>query len=56
MLQKAEAEGAITYEMQKERARHFLNTSELEKSADAFKKAVEMTNNPYERNRVSMLI
>ena len=52
MLQKAEAEGAITYEMQKERARHFLNTSEFEKSADAFKKAVEMTNNSYERNKV----
>ena len=52
MLQKAEAEGALTYEMQKQRARHFLNTSELEKSADAFKKAVEMTNNSYERNKV----
>ncbi len=53
MLQKAEDEGTITYEMQKERARHFLNTGELEKSADAFKKAVEMTNSPYERNRVA---
>ena len=53
MLQKAEDEGTITYEMQKERARHFLNTGELEKSTDAFKKAVEMTNNPYERNGVA---
>ena len=52
MLQKAEAEGTITYEMQKERARLFLNTGELEKSTDAFKKAVEMTNNPYERSKV----
>ncbi len=40
MLQKAETEGTITFVMQKERARHFLNTSELEKSADAFKNAI----------------
>ena len=53
MLQKAEDDGTITYEMQKERARHFLNTSELEKSTDAFKKALEMINSPYERNRVA---
>ena len=52
MLQKAEAEGTITYEMQKERARLFLNTGELEKSDDAFKKALTMTNNSYERNKV----
>ena len=52
-LQKAEAEGIITYEMQKERARLFLNTGELEKFADAFKKALEMTNNPYDRNRAT---
>ena len=52
-LQKAEDDGTITFEMQKERARHFLNTSELEKSADAFKKALEMAPNPYERNFVA---
>ena len=52
MLQKAEDEGTITYEMQKERARHFLNTGELEKSADAFKKALEMINSPYERSKI----
>ena len=54
MLQKAEDDGTITYEMQKERARHFINTGEFEKSADAFKKAVEMTNNPYERNNLNV--
>ena len=53
MLQKAEAEGTITFEMQKERARLFLNTGELEKSVDAFKKAFEMTNNSYKQNRVA---
>ena len=52
-LQKAEDDGTITFVMQKERARHFLNTSELEKSADAFKKALEMAPNPYERNFVA---
>ena len=36
MLQKAEDDGTITYKMQKERARHFINTGEFEKSADAF--------------------
>ena len=53
MLQKAEAEGTITYEMQKERARLFLNTGELEKFAHAFKKALEMTNSPYERSQTT---
>ena len=53
MLQKAEAEGTITFEMQKERARLLLNNGELKKSADAFKKAFEMTNSSYERNRVA---
>ena len=53
MLQKAEDEGTITFEMQKERARLFLNTGELEKSVDAFKKAFEMTNSSYEQNRVA---
>ena len=52
MLQKAEDEGTLTYEMQKERARHFLNTGEFEKSTGAFKKAVEMTNSPNERIRI----
>ncbi len=53
MLQKAADDGTITFEMQKERARHFLNTSELKKSADAFKKALEMAPDPYERNFVA---
>ena len=53
MLQKAEAEGSLTFEMQKERARHFRNTGELEKAAVHFKKALEMTNSSYERNEIS---
>ncbi|RKU12736.1 hypothetical protein C6501_10670 [Candidatus Poribacteria bacterium] len=52
-LQKAETEGTITFEMQKERARLLLTTGELEKSVDAFKKALKMINNPYERSKVT---
>ena len=32
MLQKAEAEGVLTFEMQKQRARHFRNTGQLQKA------------------------
>ncbi len=53
MLQKAETEGTITFEMQKEQARLLLTTGELEKSADAFKKALKMINSPYERSKVT---
>ena len=53
MLQKSEAEGTLTYEMQKHRARHFRNIGELEKSANAFKKALKMTSSPYQQNVIS---
>lgn len=52
-LQKAEAEGTLTFEMQKQRARHFRNIGQWEKSAIHFKKAIEMTNSSYERNDLS---
>ena len=47
MLQKAEAEGIISFEMQKELARLLLNAGELEKSVDAFKKAHEKAIHAY---------
>lgn len=53
MLQKAEAEGTLTLEMQKQRARHFYNTGELHKAVIYFKKALEMTNNSSKRNEIS---
>ncbi len=53
MLQKAEAEGTLTFEMQNQRARHFRNTGELQKAANAFKTALEMTNSIYRRNEIS---
>ena len=52
MLQKAEDEGTLTYEMQNQRAQHLRNIGELEKSADAFKKALEMTSDSYEQRRI----
>ena len=53
VLQKAEAEGTISFEMQKERARLLLNIGELEKSIDAFKKAREMAKMSFDRNEIS---
>lgn len=47
-------ENTISLEMQKARAEHFLNTDEVEKATEAYKLALEMTNeNPYERNRIT---
>ncbi len=53
MLQKAEVEGTLTFEMQNQRAQHFRNIGELEKAANAFKKALEMTNSSYKRNDIA---
>ena len=53
MLQKAEDEGTLTFEMQKVRAEHFLNAGELEKSVDAYKRARDMTTSSYEKERIS---
>ncbi len=55
MLQKAEDEGAISLEMQKERGKLLLNMGEFEKAAKAYEKALEITNNnPYERNNLTV--
>ncbi len=52
MLEKAEAAGILTFTMERERARHFRNTGELEKAATAFKKAYEMTNSSFDRDEI----
>ncbi len=52
MLQKAEAEGTLTYEMQKEYAKHYQNVGNLEKAADAYKKVLDMTTQNYQRQDV----
>lgn len=50
MLLKAEADGTLTISLQKQRAQYFRNIGELEKSIVHYKKAIGMTNSPYERN------
>ena len=53
MLQKAEVEGTLTFEMQKARAQHFRNIGELEKATVHFKKALEITNSSSKQNEIS---
>ena len=53
MLQKAEAEGTLTFEMQKQRAQHFRNTGDLEKAVTHLKKAINMADSSYDRNEIS---
>ena len=53
MLQKAETEGTLTPEMQKERANRYRAAGELEKSVSAYKKALDMTTQGYEREELT---
>ena len=52
MLKQAEEEGTLTLEMQKERAQRYRNEGELEKAVDAYKKALDMTGQSWERNNI----
>ncbi|MCG9127607.1 tetratricopeptide repeat protein [Candidatus Poribacteria bacterium] len=51
MFQKTEDEGALTFEMQKQRAQHFRNIGELQKAVKVYKKALEM-GNLYQKNEI----
>ena len=53
MLQKAEEEGTLTFEMQQERARRYRQDGKLEEAVDAYKKALDMTSQSWERNELS---
>ncbi len=53
MFQKAEDEGTLTSAMQREWARNYLNKGELQQSVEAFKKAIDMTTDSYDRDRIS---
>ena len=53
MLQKAEAEGTLTFEMQNERASRYQEDGELEKAVSAYKKALDMTTQRYERENIT---
>ena len=57
MLQQAETEGTLTATMQVERAKHYRESGELEKAASAYKKAVDMTPQGYDReDRIATLV
>ena len=49
MLQKAETEGTLTPTMQEALAEHYQENGESEKAVDAYKKALDMTPQGYER-------
>lgn len=53
MLQQAESEGMLSFEMQRERARDYASQGEWERAAEAYKKAMDMTTQSWERNEVS---
>ena len=53
MLQKAEEEGTLTLEMQQERARGYRQDGKLKEAVDAFKKALDMTSQSWDRNHIS---
>ena len=53
MLQKAESEGTLSFEIQKERAQNYASQGEWEQAAAAYKKAMDMTTQSWERNEVA---
>ncbi|RKU15907.1 hypothetical protein C6503_13355 [Candidatus Poribacteria bacterium] len=53
MLKQAEETGTITLEMQRNRARDYRNAGEFQKAIDAYKKALDMTTQSYERGNIT---
>ena len=53
MLQQAESEGMLSFEMQRQRAQDHASQGEWEQAAHAYKKAMDMTTQSWERNKVS---
>ena len=53
MLKQAEEAGTITFEMQRERAQDYRNAGELDKAIEAYKKALEMTAQSYQRSSIA---
>ena len=51
-MQKAEAEGTLTFEMQKEHAETFRDDGKHEEASIAYEKALEMTTDSYQRRRI----
>lgn len=53
MLEQAESEGLLTFGMQQERAQGYAGQGEWEQAAAAYKKAMDMTTQSWERNQVA---
>ena len=53
MLKQAEEAGTITFEMQRERAQDHRNAGEFDKAIEAYKKALEMTAQSYQRDGIA---
>ena len=53
MLKQAEEAGTLTLEMQKQRAGDYRNAGDMEKAIAAYKKALEMTSQSWERSEIS---
>ena len=53
MLQQAESEGTLTFQMQQEKAQGYAHQGEWEQAAAAYKKAMDMTAQSWERNEVA---
>ena len=53
MLKQAEAAGTLTLEMQKERAKNYRSVGEVDKAINAYKKALEMTSQSWDRSEIS---
>jgi tetratricopeptide (TPR) repeat protein len=52
MLKEAEAQGALTFELQMEQARNYADQGKLDEAISAHKKALEMATRPWERENV----
>ena len=52
-LKEAEENGTITFEMQRERARNFSSQDKLDEAVTAYKKALDMTSDRYDRDSIS---
>ena len=52
MLKKAEDEGALTFAMQQDRAQRYRSEGKLEKAVDAYKKALDMTAQSWDRKNI----
>ncbi len=52
MLKKAEDEGTLTFAMQQDRAQRYRSEGKLEKAVDAYKKALDMTTQSWDRKDI----